>query len=105
MYMLPFLTRSYCSLKIYSETTSVGWYMNDEMIKLHGDDWTQEMCKLWYDQEMESMDWIDDLVPCPMTGGHAYTDYGSFIIDAGFKPAAEECQFSATECVLGVFPK
>lgn len=92
-------------MKIYSETTSVGWYMNDEMITLHGDDWAQQMCKIWYDQERESMDWIEDLVPCPTTREHAYTDYGGFIIDADWKPVVEECPNLGIECVVGVFPE
>ena len=100
-----FFLSSYFSLKVYSEVTTVGWFINDEFIAKHGDIWPEELCKEWYDQEMADRDWLEDLIPCPTTRGHAYTDYGNFIIDAECEPEIQLCPTLAIECVIGVHPK
>ena len=68
---------SYHLRSIYSEPVPLGWYLNSGMTGVLGDNWAEMKCNDWATAETD--EWKQEVVPCPMTKGQAYTDIGGFI--------------------------
>ncbi|GFN81799.1 sushi domain-containing protein 2-like, partial [Plakobranchus ocellatus] len=88
-------------------TIPLGWYVNEKMTEDNSSDWSDQMCKAWFNEDAKKMDWLDSLLPCPCTLDQALADFGRFQPDAGCNVFdGSKCTYhkEAKHCVRAIVP-
>ncbi|XP_012940921.1 sushi domain-containing protein 2 [Aplysia californica] len=85
----------------------LGWYVNEELTKVRGGDWSNQKCHEWHSKDSADEKWVEEIIPCPCSLDQALADFGRFQPDPGCNLyTGSACYFhiGAKHCVRSVVP-